>query len=156
MTFWNGDKQEEDLPPVSIQLTEGDPTDCLGNPMSWFIVSRNCANMLTPLTESHVQMISLPVTLPNQKVAKDRYVIANPVGSIDAIYSPKKHKEKIRLVDLVIDTRLVPEGIHMFRLKFHETTIVVTSLVIQTIQDSDLRGFAANPLNLFPNPDSSG
>jgi hypothetical protein len=147
--FWSGQPYEGGpAAPGRIILSEGKPADMLGNPMSWLILSAKCAQALAPLLAKHVQVLPLPVVLPNGRSNASRYVVVNPLGSIDAIHRPRGKKENVTLMDLVIDPAAVPDGCHLFRLTHQETVFVASARVIECIMDHRFQGFAVSPVRL--------
>jgi hypothetical protein len=147
-TLSSGERFDGVLPSNLIQLTKGHPSDCLGNPMGWLIVSKKCADCLKPHISTHAQIIPMPVTLPDGTVAEDRYRVINPIVVLDAIYSPGKKKSKVTYLEMVIEEGKIPEGTNIFRLKYSEITIVVASIIIRAIQDTNLDGFSGSPLDI--------
>jgi hypothetical protein len=143
-----GQKFDGDMSNIVFKLTEGNPTDTLGNPLAWPIYSTRCVKCLSPLMKPHVQVISLRVQLADSTIKHDRYQLVNPIGTVDAIHGPTKKKAKVSLVDMVLDAKAIPPDRHIFRLTHQEAVIVVSAAVAQRLSDDGMVGFACAPLDV--------
>ncbi len=137
--FWTGDVFEGLIPKeVKIRLGEGKPSDLLGNPMSWLIISKRLRAILEPICQAEVQFI--PVTLWTRNKPNNRYLLANPIGCVDAIAS-KKRQPSIQTLQLNLSK--IPIDRHLFRLKRLETTYIISPTLFEALKDKGLEGLAA-------------
>src|SRR5262245_1847099 len=103
MRLWTGDPFEGTIPAsVKVYLTDdGSPTDSLGKAMSWLLFSPRFVRKIQPLTGTTVQFI--PIRLHKKGKRVSRYVLANPLGAIDAICNKRKKKENVMLTEMILD-----------------------------------------------------
>lgn len=139
--LWRGDRLNEAIPEcVKIFLDEGAPADMLGNPFSWLLVSKRFFEVVTPLINEHVQ--SIPITVYKKMKPITTYVLANPLGTVDAIVAGTKTKD-IPINQMIIDPKMVPRDRHMFRLATQPTLTVISSDLVAALGNKGLKGVAA-------------
>jgi hypothetical protein len=141
MRFWTGDYFEGPIPTeVKIDLDEGLPNDMPGNPLGWLLISERLQKMMLPLCRDHVQF--LPITCRKKGKAVNRYRLANPLGSVDAIIAKKK-KADLVLERMVLATTTIPSDRHLFRLTHQETVYVISGTLFDQLHGKGLNGVAA-------------
>jgi hypothetical protein len=145
-TFWSGDYFSGEIPDsIAIDLDKGNPSDLLGNPMSWLIMSIRLRNKIQALCGEYVQFIPLTMLRDNKPV--NRYVLANPLGTVDAIVA-RKAKEEIPIQRLVLDASKIPSDRHLFRLQCQETTFIISQDMFDLLYHKGYHGLAARQVTM--------
>ena len=143
--FWKGMRFEGTIPDsVRITLGEGDPSDYLGNPMSWEIISPDFLNLIMPFIDDNIQLIPLIMYKDGKKV--DRYTLINPLGCVNAVVDIGK--DSIPISQMKLDSKAIPPGRHIFRLCHSTTLIVVSQAFVDAIWGHGLKGIALKRLPL--------
>jgi len=139
--FWKGKPFQGSISDsVKIVLDKGDPSDYLGNPISWLIVSSKFLKLAHPFLGEFVQVI--PITLYKDGSEVRRYSLLNPIGCIDAIVTSGKKRDVI-LEDMRLKLSMIPPDRHFFRLCHQPTTIVISQALFDAIYRKGLNGIAA-------------
>ena len=143
--FWKGTRFEGTIPDsVKITLDAGHPSDYLGNPMSWEIISPDFLNLIRPFIDDNIQLIPLIMYKDGEKI--DRYTLINPLGCVNAVVDIGK--DSIPISQMKLDSKAIPPGRHIFRLCHSTTLIVVSQAFVDAIWGHGLKGIALKRLPL--------
>jgi hypothetical protein len=141
--LWHGESLVGGIPSeVRMTVSDGAPADYLGNPISWLLFSKRFSKLIEPYVVRHVQFI--PITLFSVKTNRPirRYVVANPLGCVDAIQQ-REGQGSVNIQDLALHADSIPKDMHLFRLSGQPTTIVFSQELFDVIAGKGIAGIAA-------------
>lgn len=142
MTFWTGQPFKGSLPKsVRVSVDEGDRTDYMGNPMSWQIGSDRLWTTLEPLIGKHCQHMEMPLHYERNKKRVHGYLLLNPTTCIPAA----NEDDDFMVTEVVLDAKLIPPNVHIFRLAQSATVIVISDEVLKAVRDKKFEGLAFIP-----------
>jgi len=137
--FWSGRRFNGSVPKdVRVWVTEGDrPSDFLGNPLSWPIVSERFWRLVQPLAENTCQVIDPPLYYETSEEPVAGYRLLNVTRSVKASLS-----REVSIPTLQLEPKRVPRNVHLFRLAESRTVIIVSSALVELITQKGLEGVA--------------
>ena len=142
--LWSGQKVGRIPAAVKLDIGSGKPPDLMGNPLSREIVSDRFVEAARPFTGG--TSTTSPCRSPSgARAGPVRYFVANSLRVIDAIRA-EGDKERVSLFELVLDPKTVPDGCHMFRLKYQPTVIVVSASLAECLLDKAPEGVHIEPV----------
>ncbi len=124
MALWSGRPVMDPLPEsVRLFLADGLPSDYLGNPLTWKIVSAKYLSFIERhVRRDYMQVIPAPLFGVRDRKPRLGYSIVNPTVVIDALAEPFSE-----VTDLAFKTALISNDVNMFRIAGHETLVCVSS-----------------------------
>lgn len=141
-TFWYGGEIEGEIPSeVRLWVGKGQPTDYMGNPLSWPIVSERLWAVIGDLVAPSCQLVKVPLYYEGTSDSVDGFWLMNVTASISAVRATESH-ENLSISSLVIDENCIPVDTHAFRLAESSTLIIVSDDVRKRISGKELQGIA--------------
>jgi hypothetical protein len=138
----SGQRFEAAIPEgVRLWVTAGDPSDYLGNPLSWAIVSERFWAIICPLVEQDCQTLTAQLYDQETRWPIPGYLLINPIRLFAAV-KLRKGETDFTLQDLVIDAARIPAGVHIFRLAESSSVILVSSSILSSVWRKGLKGLA--------------
>ena len=138
--LWSGERFDDEFPAtVRICLGEGALSDFPGNPLSLLLMSKRLIAILQPFFDNYVQLIPITLYSALGNPIND-YLVANPIGCVDAIAGKKKATQTTS--EIKLDRDKVPSDRHFFRLKHQPLKIIFSEQVFNAIHKKGLAGLA--------------
>jgi hypothetical protein len=135
---------------VKLWVGGGTVSDYLANPISWPICSEKFTELLQIHGRADFQVLSAPVYERRTQQPVSCYRVINIVRLIQCVDLDRSdisymtiEGERILCVNrFVIDSKLVPDTVHVFRPVESESHIVISDEVAQDLRGKGLRGVA--------------
>lgn len=134
--LWRGSRLEEPLPSGTRLWASGNPTDYVGNPLSWTITSERLGGILQSIGGESIQVLKAPLLHQTSKTCIPGYVIVNVVRVISAL--PPNCKPNLQNLALIHSR--IPESTHIFRLKESSTTLIISGHLLSAMSGKQFKG----------------
>ena len=137
MSLWTGERMTSSIPAdVRVWVENGEPTDYMGNPISWQIVSDRLWSIIQPLVGNDCQVLEAPLYDEKSRMPISGYVLLNPTRCVPAA------KKVASISDLHLDIAQIPGELNSFRLKESSTVVLVSDALVQAVSHKNLKGLA--------------
>lgn len=142
--LWQGRPLGRKLPKsVKLLVSEKTPSDLLGNPLAWTIVSERLLHLLQPfVTEQDIEVLKPNILLDRSSKRVKGYSILNVLRSIDATHLAFG-QPKPTVGNTTIDSKQVPADCHLFRLTDRPMLLCISDVLFSSLLDNGLNGLVA-------------
>lgn len=136
--FWSGKPIPGKIPMgVRVLVGDGDPSDYLGNPISWAILSEKFLRTVINLVGDDVQCFSAPLFHEQSRKPIAGYSVINVTRRLPALAKPLTSVNK-----MVLTADSIPLNAHIFRVVGHETLLLVSQDFKEELRGKKLHGIA--------------
>ena len=140
--FWGGEEFQGNIPSgVRLWVTKGEPSDYLGNPVSWPIVSDRLWSHICAMAERQCQLVGLPLYYEGTETPVEGFSLMNVTCSVAAVRSETPQPD-LSISNLVLDKSQIPQDVHVFRLAESSTVLIVSSALVEEMSGKHLQGIA--------------
>ncbi|MCE9545141.1 MAG: hypothetical protein K8T25_06445 [Planctomycetia bacterium] len=141
--LWKCRRFEQTIPDsVRLFVTEGLPSDYMGNPLSWPIVSDRLWSLVAPLVGSQCQILPVPLFYQHNSKPVTGYKLMHVTTCVSLKDSTKGGSPDTRVGHLVLPTKNVPSDVHIFRITESSTLIAVSEHFFNAISGKGIKGVA--------------
>jgi len=145
--FWNGERFQGSIPSeVRLWVAKGKPSDYLGNPVSWPIVSDRLWSNIRGLVESQCQLFNPPLYYEGSETPVKGYSLMNVTCTVAAACLDNSEAD-LSIGSLVLDNAKIPRDANLFRLAESTTVLIVSSRLVKRMSEIQLQGIALIEVN---------
>jgi hypothetical protein len=139
--FWSGSPFMGSIPhSVRLWVNKGTPSDYLGNPLSWEIVSVRFWSLIEPLVRLDCQVLPVPLYYHYSKARVPGYLLLNPTKRLSVA---KRTLHRVASIsELVVDPHVIPSEVNICRWADSSTVILVSEEVVNCVWGKKLKGLA--------------
>jgi hypothetical protein len=142
--LWKGKRLEGEFPGgFRLMLSDKNPSDLLGNPLSLSIMSDRTLSIVRDFVAADlIQVFNPPMLNVHTKELVTGYNLVNCVKSVQAL-SPECAKGRMIVDQLVVKEKLVPPEVNLFRLAERPIFLAISEELFRGLSRKGLQGLVA-------------